>query len=63
MSLKIVLIRHGRSAQRIGIPIPGRHFREWQRLYDELGIDPDARPPASTVEAAREVRIRNLAAA
>lgn len=51
---EIVLIRHGRSGQRVGVPIPGHRFEEWQRRYDEAGIDPASRPRAEAIDAARK---------
>lgn len=55
--MEIALIRHGKSAQRVGVPIPGHRFHEWQRRYDEAGIAPGSRPRPEAIDAARKARV------
>lgn len=54
---EITLIRHGKSEQRVGMPIPGRHFRAWQHRYDEAGIAAGSRPRADSIDAARKAAV------
>jgi broad specificity phosphatase PhoE len=45
VTVRIVLVRHGRPAGVETIAIPGRSVGEWVRDYDRVGIDGDAAPP------------------
>ena len=52
MSLKIVLVRHGRSAHVHTGWIDGVEFLRWRDAYEAAGIDPDGAPPPELCAAA-----------
>jgi len=54
---EIALIRHGKSAQHVGVPIPGHRFEAWQRRYDDAGIHPDSMPRPESIDAARKAAV------
>ena len=55
--MKVTLVRHGRSTYRAPRLIPGSHYRESLRAYDEAGIRADSRPPTRLVDLAREAGV------
>jgi broad specificity phosphatase PhoE len=51
---RIVLVRHGPSAFKVGGVFDRAGVEGWRSGYDSAGIHPDARPPATLVQMARE---------
>jgi len=52
MSLKIVLVRHGRSAHVHSGWINGAEFLRWREAYEAAGIESDGAPPPELSAAA-----------
>jgi len=51
---RIVLVRHGPSAFKVGGMFDRAGVQDWRVAYDSAGIQPSARPPATLVQMARE---------
>lgn len=54
MTTRIILIRHGPSAHAVGGLLDRSGVLQWRDAYDAAGIRPNARPPASLVQLARD---------
>ena len=54
MTARIVLVRHGPSAQVVGGVLDHAGVERWRDAYDAAGIQSGARPPAALVRVARE---------
>lgn len=57
MRHRIVVVRHGRSAQKSGGRLDATELRRWFEGYDALGITDDSHPPESLRDEARKAGI------